>query len=69
VPNALESDHRGIESPRRAVKVAGRRDRHLKRKKSLSIHQKQMRFFAALSCVLLVALFILLLWWLNGPHG
>jgi len=44
-----------------------RRVRRHKRKRRLSARRKQVRVFGVLSVIVLCALFLAFLWWLNQP--
>jgi hypothetical protein len=50
-----------------AINVPVPRVRRHKRKRRLSPRQRRLRFFTVLYAVILLALFLGLMWWLNRP--
>ena len=67
MPDTLEPVEKERKTPGTVTPHLPRGRRH-KRKRRMSVHQKQARLFAACFTIILFALFLGLLWWLNRQY-
>jgi len=67
MPETLEPVERE-QKPSAPVTSPVHRGRRHKRKRRLSAHQKELRFFGVIAVIVLFASFLALLWWLNRAY-